>query len=138
MVFCIQKEKLGGKEGKKKRIYPHEMPIQTSVLSLHVLLFEMFGVYAGHEHMQDIVVLLFKYIKLLQQSGVCKWIFEELSAVCETKFHYQDKIPPSDYVVNIASNMQYYPPKDWLVGSSLPSQFLYPLDSQLCVGIVLP
>jgi len=30
----------------------------------------------------------------------------KLSAVCETKFHYQDKIPPSDYVVNIASNMQ--------------------------------
>ncbi|GAU30048.1 hypothetical protein TSUD_332170 [Trifolium subterraneum] len=49
---------------------------------------------AGHEHMQDIVGLLFKYIKLLQQSGVCKWIFEE-----------------------------YYPPKDWLVGSSLPSKF---------------
>lgn len=78
---------------------------------------------AGHEHMQDIVGLLFKYIKLLQQSGVCKWIFEELSAVCETKFHYQDKSPPSDYVVNIASNMQYYPPKDWLAGSSLPSKF---------------
>ncbi|CAJ2671458.1 unnamed protein product [Trifolium pratense] len=78
---------------------------------------------AGHEHMQDIIGLLFKYIKLLQQSGVCKWIFEELSAVCETKFHYQDKIRPSDYVVNIASNMQYYPPKDWLAGSSLPSKF---------------
>ncbi|MCI24579.1 zinc-metallopeptidase peroxisomal-like, partial [Trifolium medium] len=27
--------------------------------------------------MQDIVGLLFKYIKLLQESGVCKWIFEE-------------------------------------------------------------
>ncbi|XP_004493495.1 insulin-degrading enzyme-like 1, peroxisomal isoform X1 [Cicer arietinum] len=78
---------------------------------------------AGHEHMQDIIGLLFKYIELLQQSGVCKWIFEELSAICETKFHYQDKIPPSDYVVNIASNMQFYPPKDWLAGSSLPSKF---------------
>ncbi|XP_027350190.1 insulin-degrading enzyme-like 1, peroxisomal isoform X3 [Abrus precatorius] len=78
---------------------------------------------AGHEHIQDIIGLLFKYIDLLQQSGVCKWIFEELSAVCETKFHYQDKIPPSDYVVNIASNMQFYPPKDWLTGSSLPSKF---------------
>ncbi|XVE95949.1 hypothetical protein REPUB_Repub02eG0179500 [Reevesia pubescens] len=78
---------------------------------------------AGHDHMQDIVGLLFKYIQLLQQSGVCKWIFDELSAVCETGFHYQDKIPPIDYVVNIASNMQIYPPKDWLVGSSLPSNF---------------
>ncbi|XP_024935321.1 insulin-degrading enzyme-like 1, peroxisomal isoform X2 [Ziziphus jujuba] len=78
---------------------------------------------AGHEHAQDIIGLLFKYISLLQQCGVCDWIFDELSAVCETKFHYQDKIPPSDYVVNIASNMQLYPPKDWLVGSSLPSKF---------------
>ncbi|XP_024189601.1 insulin-degrading enzyme-like 1, peroxisomal [Rosa chinensis] len=78
---------------------------------------------AGQEHMQDIVGLLFKYISLLQQSGVCKWIFDELSAVCETKFHYQDKIQPISYVVNISSNMQIYPPKDWLVRSSLPSNF---------------
>ncbi|KAK6244176.1 hypothetical protein QUC31_010585 [Theobroma cacao] len=78
---------------------------------------------AGHDHMQDIVGLLFKYVQLLQQSGVCEWIFDELSAVCETGFHYQDKFPPIDYVVNIASNMQIYPPKDWLVGSSLPSNF---------------
>ncbi|KAA8517097.1 hypothetical protein F0562_017390 [Nyssa sinensis] len=78
---------------------------------------------AGHEHVEDIVALLFKYINLLQQSGACKWIFDELSAICETVFHYQDKIPPIDYVVNVSSNMQLYPPKDWLVGSSLPSKF---------------
>ncbi|KAL1312426.1 hypothetical protein HN51_039044 [Arachis hypogaea] len=78
---------------------------------------------AGHEHIQDIIGLLFKYVELLQHSGVCEWIFEELSAVCETKFHYQDKIPPIDYVVHISSNMQLYPPKDWLIGSSLPTKF---------------
>ncbi|GMH08169.1 hypothetical protein Nepgr_010009 [Nepenthes gracilis] len=77
----------------------------------------------GHEHMQDVVGLLFKYIHLLQQSGVCEWIFNELAAICETMFHYQDKIRPIDFVVNVALNMQLYPPKDWLVGSSLPSKF---------------
>ncbi|RXH76697.1 hypothetical protein DVH24_019585 [Malus domestica] len=58
---------------------------------------------AGHDHMQDIVGLLFKYISLLQQSG--------LSSVCETKFHYQDKIQPINYVVSISPNMQsgHYP-----------------------------
>lgn len=30
----------------------------------------------------------------------------KLSAISETRFHYRDKIPPIDYVVNIASNMQ--------------------------------
>ncbi|KAJ4706408.1 insulin-degrading enzyme-like 1, peroxisomal [Melia azedarach] len=78
---------------------------------------------AGHEHMQDIVGLLFKYIKLLQQSGASKWIFDELSAVCETTFHYQDKVSPIDFVVDVATNMEIYPPQDWLVGSSLPSNF---------------
>jgi insulysin len=78
---------------------------------------------AGHEHMQEILGLLFNYIQLLQQTGVCQWIFDELSAICETKFHYQDKIPPMSYIVDIASNMQIYPTKDWLVGSSLPTKF---------------
>ncbi|KAL0665854.1 hypothetical protein Bca4012_028558 [Brassica carinata] len=49
---------------------------------------------AGHEHMQDILGLLFKYIQLLQQTGVCQWIFDEI-----------------------------FPTRDWLVGLSLPSKF---------------
>ncbi|XP_048236137.1 insulin-degrading enzyme-like 1, peroxisomal isoform X2 [Ricinus communis] len=77
----------------------------------------------GHEHMQDIVGLLFKYIYLLQQSGVFKWIFDELTGICETKFHYQDKISPLYYAIQIASNMKLYPPNDWLVQSSMPSKF---------------
>ncbi|KAH9679019.1 Insulin-degrading enzyme-like 1 (peroxisomal) [Citrus sinensis] len=78
---------------------------------------------SGHEHMQDVVGLLFKYINLLQQSGASKWIFDELSTVCEVTFHYQDKVPPIDYVVTVAANMETYPPQDWLVGESLPSNF---------------
>ncbi|KAL0867024.1 hypothetical protein Bca101_046142 [Brassica carinata] len=49
---------------------------------------------AGHEHMQDILGLLFRQIKHLQESGVSQWIFNEI-----------------------------YPTKHWLVGSSLPSKF---------------
>lgn len=30
----------------------------------------------------------------------------KLAAICETAFHYQDKIRPIDYVVNVAFNMQ--------------------------------
>ncbi|XP_058205100.1 insulin-degrading enzyme-like 1, peroxisomal isoform X2 [Rhododendron vialii] len=78
---------------------------------------------AGHEHMEDVVGMLFKYIDLLQKCGICEWIFNELSAISETRFHYRDKVHPVDYVINIASNMQFYPPNDWLVGSSLPSKF---------------
>ncbi|KAL5197066.1 hypothetical protein ABZP36_000578 [Zizania latifolia] len=78
---------------------------------------------AGHEHMEDIVGLLFRYIKLLQSSGTPKWIFDELVAICETRFHYGDKISPINYVVGISSKMQIYPPEDWLIASSVPSKF---------------
>ncbi|KAL5708137.1 insulysin [Ranunculus cassubicifolius] len=77
----------------------------------------------GHDHMEDVVGLLFKYILLLRNSGVQKWVFDELSAIAETVFHFKDKIRAIDYVCNIASNMQIYPPKDWLVASSLPSEY---------------
>ncbi|XP_022766679.1 insulin-degrading enzyme-like 1, peroxisomal isoform X2 [Durio zibethinus] len=77
----------------------------------------------GHEHMQEIIGLLFKYIKFLRESGICKKVFEEFSTICEVNFHHQDKIRPIDYVKEIASRMQEYPSKDWLVGSSLPSNF---------------
>ncbi|KAL3533780.1 hypothetical protein ACH5RR_007301 [Cinchona calisaya] len=77
---------------------------------------------AGQEHVQEIVGLVFKYIDLLQQSGACKWIFDELSSMGETYFHYQDKIPPADYILGISSNMRLYPPEDWLLGG-LPSEF---------------
>ncbi|XP_028553787.1 insulin-degrading enzyme-like 1, peroxisomal [Dendrobium catenatum] len=49
---------------------------------------------SGHDHHEDIIGLLFKYIHLLQKDGVAKWIFDEL-----------------------------YPSEDWLVQSSLPSKF---------------
>ncbi|KAL0714663.1 hypothetical protein Bca4012_021642 [Brassica carinata] len=62
---------------------------------------------AGHDHLQDIIGLLFRHIKLLQQSGVSQWIFDELSAISEAEFHYQAKTDPISYVVDISSNMTF-------------------------------
>ncbi|XP_031397811.1 insulin-degrading enzyme-like 1, peroxisomal isoform X2 [Punica granatum] len=78
---------------------------------------------AGQEHMEDIVRLLFKYIDLIRHSGICKWIFDEMAAISKMAFHYQDKTPPLGYSVGIASNMTIFPTRDWLVTSSLPSEF---------------
>ncbi|XP_031397805.1 insulin-degrading enzyme-like 1, peroxisomal isoform X3 [Punica granatum] len=78
---------------------------------------------AGQEHMEDIVGLLFKYIHLIEHSGICKWILDEMAAISEMAFHYQDKTPPLGYSVGIASNMKIFPPRDWLVKSSLSSNF---------------
>ncbi|KAM0865129.1 hypothetical protein ACQ4PT_043474 [Festuca glaucescens] len=34
---------------------------------------------SGHEHMEDIIGLVFKYLRLLKEDGIHKWIFDEVS-----------------------------------------------------------
>lgn len=59
--------------------------------------FLLTGEYWVTEHMQDIVGLLFKYIHLLQKSGACKWIFDEvcqpiIEFIVFSKFYCQLRI----------------------------------------------
>uniref|UniRef100_A0A0D3EUR7 Peptidase M16 N-terminal domain-containing protein n=1 Tax=Oryza barthii TaxID=65489 RepID=A0A0D3EUR7_9ORYZ len=75
------------------------------------------------EHMEDIIGLVFKYILLLKENGIHEWIYDELVAINETEFHYQDKVHPISYVTDIVTTMQSFPPEEWLVGASLPSKY---------------
>lgn len=77
----------------------------------------------GQNHVEDVIGLTFQYIRILEKEGLKEWIFQEVKAVRETNFHFKDKNAPVDYVPYLASNMQRYPPQDWLVGSSLPRIF---------------
>lgn len=86
----------------------------------------------GQEHMEEVVSLTFQYIRVLQEQGVAEWMFEEVRAVCEMKFHFQDKRPPISYVTDLAGNMLLYPPRDWLAGSSLPRRF----DAEAIAGLI--
>uniref|UniRef100_A0A0E0FTY4 Peptidase M16 N-terminal domain-containing protein n=1 Tax=Oryza nivara TaxID=4536 RepID=A0A0E0FTY4_ORYNI len=78
---------------------------------------------AGHEHMEDIIGLVFKYILLLKENGIHEWIYDELVAINETEFHYQEKVHPISYVTDIVTTMRSFPPEEWLVGASLPSKY---------------
>ncbi|CAI5528346.1 unnamed protein product [Closterium sp. Naga37s-1] len=78
----------------------------------------------GHEHAMEVAELVFRYIGLIQSGqGIQKWIFDELAAVCATKFHFQDKQQPFFYTSAISAGMQLYPREDWLAGASLPRDF---------------
>ncbi|CAM0883350.1 unnamed protein product [Alopecurus aequalis] len=78
---------------------------------------------SGHEHIEDIIGLVFKCLRLLKEDGVHEWIFDELASINETEFHYQDKVHPISYVTDIVSSMRLFPPEEWLVGASLPSKY---------------
>ncbi|KAB8083769.1 hypothetical protein EE612_006084 [Oryza sativa] len=75
------------------------------------------------EHMEDIIGLVFKYILPLKENGIHEWIYDELVAINETEFHYQDKVHPISYVTDIVTTMRSFPPEEWLVGASLPSKY---------------
>ncbi|EMS49095.1 Zinc-metallopeptidase, peroxisomal [Triticum urartu] len=78
---------------------------------------------AGHDHMEDIIGMVFKYIHLLKEDGIHEWIFDELASINETEFHYQDNVHPISYVTATVSSMRLFPPEEWLVGESLPSKY---------------
>uniref|UniRef100_A0ACD5WJT1 Uncharacterized protein n=1 Tax=Avena sativa TaxID=4498 RepID=A0ACD5WJT1_AVESA len=61
---------------------------------------------SGHEHMEDIIGLVFKYLHLLKEDGIHEWIFDELVSVSETEFHYQDKVHPISYLMML--NLRVY------------------------------
>lgn len=71
-------------------------------------------------HYWCLLSIFLKMLKLLI-------ILMKLVAVCETKFHYQDKIPPIDYVVKIASSMEvfFFSFSFLLLYTVLPLEFVY-------------
>ncbi|KAJ3696077.1 hypothetical protein LUZ60_001454 [Juncus effusus] len=77
----------------------------------------------GHDHMEDIVGIIFKYIALLKESGIHEWIFNEIASINEAEFHYQDKVQPLSYALFVNGSMPHYPPEEWLGGSSLLLKF---------------
>ncbi|KAG6550830.1 hypothetical protein Mapa_007626 [Marchantia paleacea] len=50
----------------------------------------------GQIHMQEIVDFIFQYLKILRNEGIAEWIFEEIQALSNMKFHFRGKISPDD------------------------------------------
>ncbi|GBG72511.1 hypothetical protein CBR_g12082 [Chara braunii] len=83
----------------------------------------LFALLKSLEKMEEVVGLIWQYIRILQKQGVEEWIFEEERAVCETKFHFRDMIQPFQYVTMLSANLQIYPPEDCIAGPLLPRYF---------------
>ncbi|KAL2602981.1 hypothetical protein R1flu_022426 [Riccia fluitans] len=85
---------------------------------------------AGEEHVEEIIGLIFQYLSILRgEDGVHSWIFDELKAVADMQFHFQDKYSPFSYTSELAANMRIFPPEDWLAGN-LPRVFDQQIISQ--------
>ena len=83
----------------------------------------------GVLHWDDIVFLVYQYIGMLRyycERGLPTWIYDELRAMGEMSYKYEDESSPEDTVVAIAERLVPYeavPPEHILDGYSLFFQF---------------
>ncbi|KAI8981618.1 Metalloenzyme, LuxS/M16 peptidase-like protein [Mycotypha africana] len=72
----------------------------------------------GLEHYEDVVVSIFEYIEMLKESGVQKWIFDEIKSLAEMGFRFSEKCPPSQYTSFLAQQMQEKFLPQWILSGS--------------------
>ena len=65
----------------------------------------------GLQQKDEVLDLLFQYIRLVREAGALKWVWQESADLAAMHFRFQEKRDPSGYVVRLASNLQLYPPQ---------------------------
>nr|XP_022903817.1 insulin-degrading enzyme [Onthophagus taurus] len=70
----------------------------------------------GIKHIDDIITLIFQYIKMLKDAGPLLWIQEEQRDISAMTFRFKDKESPRSYIVGLVNNLQHFPLEDVLCG----------------------
>ncbi len=63
----------------------------------------------GMDHIDDIVTLVFQYLRMLREAGPLEWIFEECKSLRSLAFRFKDKERPLSYTCGLAGGMHDYP-----------------------------
>jgi len=87
--------------------------------------------HAGLQHTNEIIDIVFQYIRLLQHHDIQEWIFREQSQMAMLQFRYQEQRNASSTVTGLARNLQYYAPQDVLRGPYIIERFKPELIQQL-------
>jgi insulysin len=65
----------------------------------------------GLDSLSQVLDLVFQYLRLLRNAGALEWVWQESADLAGLHWRFQEKRDPSSLVVNLASNLQLYPPK---------------------------
>lgn len=85
----------------------------------------------GLQHTDEIIDIIFQYIRLLQNSDIQEWLFQEQSQMSTLQFRYQEPQDASSTVTSLARNLQYYPAQDVLRGPYIIEQYKPEITRQL-------
>lgn len=92
---------------------------------------------AGLQHTDEIISIVFQYIRLLQNTAIQEWLFQEQRQMSALQFRYQEPHDASSTVTGLARNLQYYPAQDVLRGPYVIEQFNPELTQQL-INLLTP
>lgn len=78
---------------------------------------------AGFEHTDEIVKIIFQYIRMIREETPQKRIYEEYCNLSEMQFRFKDKETPLSLVSNVVHSMQLYPLEEVLSAPYLITQW---------------
>eukprot|EP00250_Pteridium_aquilinum_P001882 c12089_g1_i1 orf=386-3718(-) len=71
---------------------------------------------SGLEQVEEVVGLLYQYVKMLRDEGPQEWVHKELQAMTNMEFKFVEEDHADDYVVNLATNMHIFPENHIIYG----------------------
>ncbi|KAI9346762.1 Metalloenzyme, LuxS/M16 peptidase-like protein [Zopfochytrium polystomum] len=77
----------------------------------------------GVANWEEVVSIVFQYIRLLQKTDVMEWVFDECKTMNSLSFRYREKVPAEDFTAEAAEGMHTYQPADVLSGPFLMEEF---------------
>ncbi|KAK9476376.1 Metalloenzyme, LuxS/M16 peptidase-like protein [Lipomyces japonicus] len=78
----------------------------------------------GLKQYEKVIVTVFQYLQLLQQTDPQQWVYEELRDVAASNFRFRQKSPASSTTSRLAAIMQNPLPREWLLsGPTLYREF---------------
>ena len=93
--------------------------------------------HSGLQHTNEIIDIVFQYIRLLQNNDIQEWLFQEQRQMSQLQFRYQEQHDASSTVTSLARNLQYYPAQDVLRGAYVVEQYKPELTKQL-INLLTP
>ncbi|XP_060100309.1 nardilysin-like [Heteronotia binoei] len=77
----------------------------------------------GLEHFYEVIHLIFQYLKMLQQHGPERRIWDEIQKIESNEFCFQEQTDPLEFVENLCENMHLFRKEDFLIGDQLLMEY---------------
>jgi insulysin len=90
----------------------------------------------GQEHVDDIVTLVFQYLRMLREAGPLEWIFDECKNLNAMQYRFKDKERPQSYTCGLASSLHEYPVEESLSGPYMLTEWRPELITKLLDNLV--